>query len=254
MNEIEQYDYDLPRELIAQDPVATRSDSRLMLVERKTGHIEHMHVRDLPDVLDARDTVVFNNSRVMPARLVGFRKDTGGRWQGLFLRADPVAGIWEVLTKTRGTLKAGERITVQDRDARDGMELEVVARTDGGNLLVKPHLPDGFVDLEGGSEKELVEKRLRSALPAALQDIPLRLDVARHYHRPSARLPAGGQNWLLTPGYTEPVELMDDELFRTLPVSFLIFRVYSHSHSHDADINAALESILGAASDSKTNM
>ena len=104
------------------------------------------------------------------------------------------------------------------------------------------------------SEKELVAKRLRSALPAALQDIPLRLDVARHYHRPSARLPAGGQNWLLTPGYPEPVELMDDELFRTLPVSFLIFRVYSHDHSHDADINAALESVLGAASDSKTNM
>lgn len=104
------------------------------------------------------------------------------------------------------------------------------------------------------SEKELVEKRLRAALPSDLQDIPLRLDVARHYHRPSARLPAGGQNWLLTPGYPEPVELMDDELFRTLPVSFLIFRVYSHSHSHDADINAALESILGAASDSKTNM
>ena len=104
------------------------------------------------------------------------------------------------------------------------------------------------------SEKELVEKRLRSALPPKLRDISLRLDVARHYHRPSARLPAGGQNYLLTPGYSEPAELMDDELFRTLPVSFLIFRVYSQDHAHDTEINAALESILGASSDSKTNM
>ena len=157
MKEIEQYDYDLPRELIAQEPLATRSDSRLMLVERKTGRIDHMHVRDLPDILEPRDAVVFNNSRVMPARLVGYRKETGGRWQGLFLRADAQSGVWEVLTKTRGKIKPGERITVQDRDARDGMELEVVARTEGGNLLVQPHLPDGFVDLQGGPTKELSE-------------------------------------------------------------------------------------------------
>ena len=147
MNEIDEYDYDLPRELIAQDPCSTRSDSRLMLVDRNSGQIEHLHVRDLPDVVTPQDAVIFNNSRVVPARLVGYRKDTGGRWQGLFLRADPETGVWEVLTKTRGKLKAGERLTVQDRNARDGMELEVVARTEGGNLLVKPHLPDGFVAL-----------------------------------------------------------------------------------------------------------
>ncbi len=204
MNEIEQYDYDLPRELIAQDPMATRSDSRLMVVCRKTGRIDHMHVRDLPDVLDPRDAVVFNNSRVMPARLVGFRKDTGGRWQGLFLRADTNSGVWEVLTKTRGTLKVGERITVQDRDARDGMELEVVARTDGGNLLVKPHLPDGFVALQGGSEKELSEpadwldRYGRIPLPPYIRDGQMVDADIEHYqtvfakHRGSVAAPTAG--------------------------------------------------------------
>ena len=157
MKEIEQYDYDLPRELIAQDPLATRSDARMMVVERVTGRIEHLHIRDLPDVLDPRDAVVLNNSRVIPARLVGYRKQTGGRWQGLFLRADEQSGVWEVLTKTRGTLKPSEVITVQDRDARDGMELVVVARTEGGNLLVQPKLPDGFVPLEGEDRQALVE-------------------------------------------------------------------------------------------------
>ena len=204
MNEIEQYDYELPRELIAQDPLATRSDSRLMLVERKTGRIEHMHVRDLPDILNPSDAVVFNNSRVMPARLVGFRKETGGRWQGLFLRADAASGVWEVLTKTRGKLKPGERITVQDRDARDGMELEVVARTDAGNLLVQPHLPDGFVALQGGSHKELKEaadwldRYGRIPLPPYIRDGQMVDADIEHYqtvfakHRGSVAAPTAG--------------------------------------------------------------
>lgn len=204
MNEIEQYDYDLPRELIAQDPLATRSDSRLMLVERESGRIEHMHVRDLPDVLQARDAVVFNNSRVVPARLVGFRKQTGGRWQGLFLRADAESGVWEVLTKTRGKLRPGERITVQDRDARDGMELEVLARTEGGNLLVKPHLPDGYVALSGMAEDELVEpadwldRYGRIPLPPYIRDGQMVDADIEHYqtvfakHRGSVAAPTAG--------------------------------------------------------------
>jgi S-adenosylmethionine:tRNA ribosyltransferase-isomerase len=147
MSEIELYDYDLPRELIAQDPLTTRSDARLMLVNRSTGEIDHYHVRDLPDLLQPGDTMVMNNSRVVPARLMGYRAKTHGRWQGLFLRADPQTGVWEVLTKTRGTLNTGEAIVVQDRNARDGMQLIVISRTDNGNLLVKPQLPDNYVPL-----------------------------------------------------------------------------------------------------------
>lgn len=142
MSEIDDYDYDLPKELIAQEPMATRSDARLMLVDRDTGAIDHHHVRDLPELLSAGDTLVMNNSRVVPARLVGYRQTTGGRWQGLFLQADRETGVWEVLTKTRGTLKPGETIVIKDRDARDGMQLVVVARTDDGKLLVRPELDD----------------------------------------------------------------------------------------------------------------
>ncbi|MGI9470200.1 MAG: tRNA preQ1(34) S-adenosylmethionine ribosyltransferase-isomerase QueA [Rubripirellula sp.] len=176
MNEIDQYDYDLPRQLIAQDPLATRSDSRLMLVDRSTGEIDHYHVRDLPDLLQPRDTLVLNNSRVIPARLVGYRTATRGRWQGLFLREDSDTGIWEILTKTRGKLKPGEILTIQDRDARDGMELRVVARTEGGNLLVQPQLPAGFVPLEGDEGLELnepadwLERYGRVPLPPYIRD------------------------------------------------------------------------------------
>lgn len=104
------------------------------------------------------------------------------------------------------------------------------------------------------SEPSLILRRLRERLPAALQELPLKIDVARHYHRPSGRLPAGGQNFLLDPAVGSPQELHDDELFRALPISFCIFRVYSQDHRHDAILNAALQSILGDAVDAKTNM
>ncbi len=104
------------------------------------------------------------------------------------------------------------------------------------------------------SEPELVERRLRSALPVELREIPLKIDVARHYHRPSGRLPAGGQNFWLDPADGVARELHDDELFRGLPTSFSIFRVYSKDHRHDSELQAAVNAVLGAVADAKTNM
>ena len=75
MNELDAYDYELPRELIAQQPLRSRSDARLMVVDRKTQSIDHYHVRDLPELLQAGDVLVLNDSKVVPARLMGFRTD-----------------------------------------------------------------------------------------------------------------------------------------------------------------------------------
>ena len=104
------------------------------------------------------------------------------------------------------------------------------------------------------SEPDLVLKRVRERLPAEIQDIPLNINVARHYHRPSGRLPAGGQNWLLDPSAGEPQELHDDELFKALPLSFIIVRIYSQDHEHDTLLTAALNAVVGEAIDAKTNM
>ncbi|WP_182867502.1 tRNA preQ1(34) S-adenosylmethionine ribosyltransferase-isomerase QueA [Stieleria mannarensis] len=156
MSEIDFYDYELPRERIAQEPLATRSDARLMLVHRSSGEIEHHYVRDLPDLLRSEDTLVLNDSRVIPARMVGFRTRTQGRWQGLFLREDAETGIWEVLTKTRGKLVPGETITIEDRNGLPGMRLEVVARTEHGHMLVLPRPPADRLAF-AGDETELSE-------------------------------------------------------------------------------------------------
>jgi len=104
------------------------------------------------------------------------------------------------------------------------------------------------------SEPELVETRVRAVLPSGLTEIPMRVDVARHYHRPSGPLPAGGQNFLLDPADSEPQPLDDDELFRQLPTSFSIFRIYSTDHSHDGPLNVALNAVIGDVDDAKTNM
>lgn len=104
------------------------------------------------------------------------------------------------------------------------------------------------------SEPDLVERRIRANLPAELGEIPLKVDVARHYHRPSGRLPAGGQNFMHDPAHGGVRELSDDELFQNLPVSFTVFRVYARDHQHDLAITNALNSLLGATGDTKTNM
>jgi HD superfamily phosphohydrolase len=105
------------------------------------------------------------------------------------------------------------------------------------------------------SEPDLVTKRVRDYLPKAIRDIPMRIDVARHYHRPSARKPVGKQNYWYDPASGQSVELDDDELFRSLPTSFIIFRIYSRDHHHDRELNAALAKVAGGSGgDTKTNM
>ncbi|MEM8865787.1 MAG: tRNA preQ1(34) S-adenosylmethionine ribosyltransferase-isomerase QueA [Planctomycetota bacterium] len=126
--------YDLPKELIAQEPLSNRVDARLLVVDRKRGTIEHHHVRDLTELLGAGDRLVLNDTRVVPAQLVGRRLETGGRWQGLFLSADE-QNHWRIVCKTRGRLKAGDAIVLVDRDGRDADKLWLLERHDSGQWL-----------------------------------------------------------------------------------------------------------------------
>ncbi|MBQ6616033.1 MAG: tRNA preQ1(34) S-adenosylmethionine ribosyltransferase-isomerase QueA [Thermoguttaceae bacterium] len=84
-DDVSYYDYDLPKELIAQQPLADRDAAKMMVVNRQTGAIEHRQVGDFIDLLTPADVVVLNNTKVVPARLIGVRVQTGGHWEGLFL-------------------------------------------------------------------------------------------------------------------------------------------------------------------------
>ncbi len=146
MAEIDEYDYELPAELIAQEPLACRTDARLLVVDRVRGTCEHRRVRDLPEILRPGDCLAFNDTKVVPARLVGRRDRTGGRWQGLFLGAAPT-GEWSVLGKTRGKLELGERIVLVDGAGRDAFNLVVLAKLDGGRWSVRPEASEPWPDL-----------------------------------------------------------------------------------------------------------
>jgi S-adenosylmethionine:tRNA ribosyltransferase-isomerase len=137
LEHIDQYDYELPRGLVAQHPLANREDARLMVVDRRTGQIDHWHVRDLPELLAAGDALVVNDTRVMPAALVGRRRSTGGRWRGLYLESDP-SGVWHVLGKTRGKIRSGEIVALEDREGREAIELELLARLADGGWAARP--------------------------------------------------------------------------------------------------------------------
>ena len=128
------FDYEVPRHLVAQEPLRHRADARLMVIDRRRQQIEHHHVRDLPHLLPSGDRLVLNNTKVVPAQLAGRRSRTGGRWQGLFLEAT-ADGHWRILCKTRGRLSPGEEITLTDREGRPGAKLWLIERLDEGQWL-----------------------------------------------------------------------------------------------------------------------
>lgn len=140
------FDYELPHELVAQEPLSHRADARLMRVDRQNGAIEHYHVRDLPYLIPAGDRLVLNDTRVIPAQIVGFRRDTGGRWQGLYLGSTD-DGHWRLICKTRGKLKAGDIVTLTDREGRAGITLMLLEQLEAGQWLAHPNAEASPADL-----------------------------------------------------------------------------------------------------------
>lgn len=127
------FDYELPAELIAQEPCAERDRSRLMVVSRSDGSIRQQRFLDLPDLLRPGDLLILNDTRVLPARLLGKRRATGGNWEGLFLGQRP-DGRWELMCQTRGRLMPREMIDVSPGP----LGLRLLDRLDNGCWLVQP--------------------------------------------------------------------------------------------------------------------
>ncbi len=102
--------YDLPKELIAQDPLEKRSDSRLMILDKATGAVSHKVFHDITSMLKKGDCLVINNTKVIPARLIGLRENTGGSVEVLLLKRCG-ADIWECLVRPGKRLRVGARMT-----------------------------------------------------------------------------------------------------------------------------------------------
>lgn len=126
------FDYDLPSGLIAQHPVQPRDSCRLLVLERASGMIEHRTFRDIPGYLRAGDVLVVNETRVLPARLIGAKDETGGAAEVLLLRPR-YEDTWECLVKPGRRLKPGARIIFGD-GALSGLVVDVLEES-GGRLV-----------------------------------------------------------------------------------------------------------------------
>lgn len=124
--------YDLPQELIAQTPIEKRDTSRLLTLSRQTGKTEHHHFYELIDMLKPGDCLVMNNSRVLPARLLGIRDPSGGHVEVLLLR-DMGDKCWECMTKPGKKTQPGQKLSFGDGQ----LKAEVIESLDGGNKLIR---------------------------------------------------------------------------------------------------------------------
>lgn len=124
--------FDLPEELIAQDPLAERSSSRLLVLDKETGKTEHHIFRDIIDYLNPGDCLVLNNTKVIPARLLGKREETGGAVEVLLLKRKE-KDVWETLVKPGKKAKPGTKLSFGDGLLR----AEVLETVEEGNRLIK---------------------------------------------------------------------------------------------------------------------
>ena len=133
--------FDLPEELIAQTPLEQRDHSRLLHLNKTTGEIEHMHFYQLPDLLREGDCLVLNNSRVLPARLIGSRL-TGGSVELVLLR-DLGDGCWECLSRPGRKTKPGTELTFGNGE----LTATVESVAEGGNRIVRFHYEGIFLEV-----------------------------------------------------------------------------------------------------------
>lgn len=130
--DVKDFDYELPEELIAQDPLEDRSSSRLMVLDRETGEFEHKVFKDIIDYLNPGDCLVLNNTKVIPARLFGAKEGTNARIELLLLKRKE-NDVWETLVKPGKKAKPGTRIVFGD-----GLLVgEIIDIVDEGNRLIK---------------------------------------------------------------------------------------------------------------------
>ena len=134
--------YDLPQELIAQTPLERRDGSRLMVLDRESGEITHRHFYDLPEYLHPGDTLVLNDSRVLPARLYGHRVPTGGAVELLLLK-DQGDGKWECLARPGRKLKPGAEVSFGDGE----LTATIAEDLQEGKKLVQFHYEGIFLEI-----------------------------------------------------------------------------------------------------------
>ena len=230
------FDYDLPQELIAQHPMEPRDHSRLLVVDKKTGEIEHKHFYDLVNYLKPGDVLVFNDTRVIPARLHG-TKDTGAHVE-VFLLTRRDATDWEVLVRPGKKLQVGAKINFSDE-----LSCEVIEHTDFGGRVVRFKYDGIFEEILD----RLGETPLPPYITAPLEDKE-RYQTVYNRERGSAAAPTAGLHF--TKELLQKIkEIGCEEVFVTLHVGLGTFRPVSEAKTEDHKMHKEFYTVSQEAAD-----
>ena len=207
------FDFYLPEELIAQTPLERRDSSRLLTLDTCTGEIAHRHFYELPQLLRPGDCLVLNNSRVLPARLIGHRLPGGGACEVLLL-TDKGDGLWECLVRPGRKLKPGAQVSFGEGH----LTATVEAEASGGNRLVRFHYQGIFLEVL----EELGKMPLPPYIKEELQDNE-RYQTVYSKINGSAAAPTAGLHF--TPELLRQIQEMGVKLcYVTLHVGLGTFR------------------------------
>lgn len=207
------FDYYLPEELIAQTPLAKRDDSRLLILDKKTGEIEHKHFYDIIDYLNPNDVLVINDTKVIPARIIGIKEDTGAVIELLLLH-NIEENMWECLAKPQKRLHVGTIISFGHGE----LKCEVIEVLDEGITHVKMIYDGIFL--------EILEKLGSMPLPPYIHeklDNPSRYQTVYAENPGSAAAPTAGLHF--TPELLDKIKEKEIKIVHiTLHVGLGTFR------------------------------
>ncbi|KAA2275388.1 S-adenosylmethionine:tRNA ribosyltransferase-isomerase [Staphylococcus haemolyticus] len=204
---VEEFDYDLPESLIAQTPLKDRDQSRLLVLGRNSGNIEHKHFKDVIDYLETGDTLVLNDTRVMPARLFGLKEETGAKVEMLMLTRIE-NNDWEVLLKPAKRIKVGNKLSFGEGK----IIAECIEELDQGGRIMRLHY-EGILEER---LNELGEMPLPPYIKERLDD-PDRYQTVYAKESGSAAAPTAGLH------FTD--ELLDEIRAKGINIAFITLHV-----------------------------
>lgn len=221
------FDFELPQELIAQTPIEKRDASRLLVLDKNTGAWEHRHFFDLPSYLHPGDCLILNNSRVLPARLLGHRLPGGGACEVLLL-IDRGEDTWECLVRPGKKMRVGAKVSFGEGQLTG----EVVEELPGGNRLVKFHYEGIFLEVLD----QLGKMPLPPYIKAELQDRE-RYQTVYSKVTGSAAAPTAGLHF--TPELLEQIRTMGVNIgYVTLHVGLGTFRPVKEEEITDHEMHS----------------
>ena len=243
MMQTSDFDYQLPSELIAQTPIEPRDASRLMVLDRVTGQIEHHRFSDILNFLRPGDLMVFNQSRVIPARLYGRRKETSGKVELLLLRRES-PGVWQTLGKPGRRLRPGTMLVMESPDCAVQLDVEVLDSDAEGIKRVRLSSEEGIDRLGEVPLPPYIHEKL---------DDPERYQTVYARQPGSVAAPTAGLHF--TDALLERIRALGvEQAFVTLHVGLDTFRPVQgediaehHIHTEYYEVSAETAAVLNRA-------